>query len=284
MSTAFGRVKRGGSVLDFMRPTAEASYGRASDCASFLLVPWSNRVKDGKFTFRGREHRVGVNAPDGSAIHGFGREHPWRVESADRGRLEASFDSRRVDARGFPFAFSARAEFRVDGPRFSARLALKNEGSEAMPAGFGHHPYFQRALAGPSDAVRLEIPCEERFELEACIPSRAPVPVDARLDFRAMRPLDPAAKLDDDLTGRRAGAPIRFAYPESKLAVSLELDPLFENVVVYVPEGQTFFAVEPVTNANDGFNLHAKGIRGSGVFELDPGEERAASIVFVVET
>jgi aldose 1-epimerase len=284
MSTAFGRVKRAGGAVDFMRPTPEGSYGRASDCASFLLVPWSNRVKDGKFTFRGKEHRIGVNAPDGSAIHGFGREHPWQVERADRARLEASFDSRRHDVRGFPFAFSARAEFRVDGPRFSVRIALKNEGSETMPAGFGHHPYFQRALAGPNDAVRLEIPCDERFELEACIPSRAPVPVDARLDFRAMRPLDSNAKLDDDLTGRRAGAPIRFAYPESGLAVSLELDPLFENVVVYVPEGKTHFAVEPVTNANDGFNLFAKGIRGSGVFELGPGEERAASIAFLVES
>src|SRR5262249_9667661 len=112
MSTAFGRVKRQGGMVDFMRPTAEGSYGRPSDCASFLLVPWSNRVTDGKFPFRGKEYRVGVNAPDGSAIHGFGRDHPWQVESADGARLVASFDSRRHDARGFPFAFSARAEFR----------------------------------------------------------------------------------------------------------------------------------------------------------------------------
>jgi aldose 1-epimerase len=283
MSTAFGRVKRAGALLDFMRPTPVASYVHASDCASFLLIPWSNRVKDGKFTFHGQEHRVAINAPDGSAIHGFARNNPWELVFADASRLVASFDSRRHDARGFSFPFSSRAEFRLDGPRFSVEVGLKNEGQETMPAGFGHHPYFQCALRGASDAVRLEIPCDEYFELEACIPSGAPVPVDARLDFRAMRPLDPSAKLDDCLTGRRAGVPIRFAYPESGLGVSLELDPLFENVVVYVPGDKTYFAVEPVTNANDGFNLYAKGVRGSGVFELGPGEERSARIVFRVE-
>ena len=45
MSTAFGRMKRAGGVVDFLRPTPEGAYGRASDCASYLLIPWSNRVK-----------------------------------------------------------------------------------------------------------------------------------------------------------------------------------------------------------------------------------------------
>jgi aldose 1-epimerase len=98
-----------------------------------------------------------------------------------------------------------------------------------------------------------------------------------------MRPLDPAERLDDCLTGRLGDAPIRFAYPESGLGVSLELDSLFENIVVYVPPEKTYFAVEPVTNANDGFNLYAKGIRSSGVFVLQPGEERGASMRLRVE-
>jgi aldose 1-epimerase len=283
MSVAFARVKHRGRPIDFMRPTPESSYGHVSDCASFFLVPWSNRVKAGTFTFRGKEYRVATNAPDGSAIHGFARNHPWQLVDAGAERLVAAFDSRRHDSRGFPFPFTCRAEFRLEGARFSVEIGLKNEGNQTMPAGFGHHPYFQRALSGAGDDVRLEIPCDEYFELEACIPSGAPIPVDARLDFRTMRPLDPAAKLDDCLTGRRPGASIRFQYPKSGLSVALDLDPLFENVVVYVPGDKSFFAVEPVTNANDGFNLYARGIRGSGVFELEPGQERAAHIGFRVE-
>jgi aldose 1-epimerase len=53
-------------------------------------------------------------------------------------------------------------------------------------------------------------------------------------------------------------------------------------MVVYVPPGKSYFAVEPVTNANDGFNLFERCVRGSGIFVLEPGEERAASLALVV--
>ena len=282
MSTAFGQVKRGAVLVDFMRPAVEASFHRASDCASFLLVPWSNRVKDGRFTFRGQEHSLKINGHDGSAMHGTVRDFPWEVESADARRLVARFDSREHPSANTPFPFSSRAEFAVDRPRFVHRLSVKNEGDQPVPAGFGHHPYFQRTIAGTEDGVSLEVPCDEYFETVACIPSKAPVPVDARVDFRTMRPLEADTAIDDCLNGRRPGAPIRFAYPRSGLAVSLEADPLFENMVVYVPPGKSYFAVEPVTNANDGFNLYERGVRGSGVFVLEPGEERAASFALVV--
>jgi aldose 1-epimerase len=284
MSTAFAQVKCGGAFVDFMRPTPENAYAHPSDCASYLLVPWSNRIKDGHFTFRGKTYPVRVNAPDGSAIHGTAREYPWTTEHADGDRLSARFDAREHGGANAPFPFSARAEFRLEGSRFSSTLGVKNEGTKPMPAGFGHHPYFQRFLASADDGALLEIPCAECFELDACIPTGPPVPVDPRLDFRAMRPIDPNAKLDDCLTGRRAGVPIRFAYPQSGLNVSFELDPLFENVVVYIPPGRPYFAVEPVTNANDGFNLYERGIRGSGVFVLEPGEERSATFVLKVES
>jgi aldose 1-epimerase len=62
----------------------------------------------------------------------------------------------------------------------------------------------------------------------------------------------------------------------------MECDPLFEQIILYMPAGQTFYAVEPLTNANDGFNLYDRGVRGSGVFVLEPGEEKAATFVLRV--
>jgi len=59
--------------------------------------------------------------------------------------------------------------------------------------------------------------------------------------------------------------------------ITLAADAILEQLVLYAPLGATFFAVEPWTNANDGFNLLANGIRGSGIFVLQPGEERSAA-------
>ena len=42
--------------------------------------------------------------------------------------------------------------------------------------------------------------------------------------------------------------------------------------------------LKAVTNANDGFNLYERGIRGSGVFVLEPGEERSATFVLKLES
>ena len=126
----------------------------------------------------------------------------------------------------------------------------------------------------PGDEVHLEVPCELAYELERAMPTAPAGPLTPRVDFRRLRVLGEEC-IDDLLTGRIHGEPVRFVYPGSGLAVSLGADPIFEHFVVYVPQGgKPFFAVEPVTNANDGFNLHERGIPGSGVFVLEPGEER----------
>jgi aldose 1-epimerase len=281
MSTAFGRVLHRGAWVDFMRPTPPEKYGHASDCASYMLIPWSNRIKGGHFRFRGKDYQLEVNAADGTAIHGTTRDFPWKLESADDRRIVASFDSRDHEDSNFPFAFSARAEFRVDGASFVNTVSLKNEDKEAMPAGFGHHPYFQRALAGPNDQAELEVPATEFFELDMCIPKGPPLAVDSRLDFRKMRSISDK-HVDDILTGRIPGAPVRFFYPESKLSVTMECDPLFEQIILYMPAGRTFYAVEPLTNTNDGFNLFDRGVRGHGVFVLEPGESKGATFTLRV--
>ena len=55
-------------------------------------------------------------------------------------------------------------------------------------------------------------------------------------------------------------------------------DTIYEHLIAYAPPEQPFFAVEPVTNANDGFNLFEQGIAGSGVFVLEPGEQQSGTI------
>jgi aldose 1-epimerase len=50
--------------------------------------------------------------------------------------------------------------------------------------------------------------------------------------------------------------------------------------VIYVPPGEDFFCVEPVSHANDGFNLMARGIEGTGVQVLEPGQTLAGNVTF----
>jgi aldose 1-epimerase len=281
-SLAFGRIRHHTRWIDFLRPTPESKYDNASACASYVLVPWSNRIRAGRFSFSGRQYELRPNADDGTAIHGVGKNYPWQVDHASKSELFASYDSRGVSGVNFPFQFSSRMELRLDGASFSIRLSLRNEDTTSMPAGFGHHPYFQRTFSGPSDVVAVEIPCSQYFELDRAIPSRPAVPVEPRVDFRHLRPLG-SHFIDDCLTGRAKDNPIRFVYADSGREISLHFDEIFQNVVVYVPREKDYFAVEPVTNANDGFNLHDRGIPGSGVFVLEPGQQREGTFTLEVQ-
>ena len=56
----------------------------------------------------------------------------------------------------------------------------------------------------------------------------------------------------------------------------------FRHLVLYVPAGEPFFAVEPVSNANDGFNLLARGVADSGVRVLAPGETLGGTVRIAV--
>lgn len=277
-SVAFGKIADGqGGWVDVLRPTDPVEYGIAEHTASYVLSPWSNRIRSGLLKFRGKTYQLARSGADGTAIHGAARAFPWRTVKADATRAVLAFASSEVFGANFPWRFSTEVTYELHGGRFTTSTTLTNEDEEPMPGGFGHHPYFQRGLAGHDDEVRLRIPCTQQFELEGCMASAPPVPVEEWLDFTSPRALGELF-IDQNLTGRIGSDPIRIDYPQSGHALTLSFDDVFTNVVFYVPQqGKDFFAVEPVTNANDGFALFDAGIGGSGVVVLEPGESLSAS-------
>ncbi len=273
-SIAFGRVHIDGVWQDVMRPTAEADYGNASACASFIMLPWANRLRDARFRFRGTHYQLEPTSADGTAIHGVGRKLPWRVVSADATHIRLLFDTALFEKINFPFAFSAEAEYRLEAQDLIMTLTLRNEDAQAFPAGFGHHPYFLRAPVSAENAVQLEIPCDMQYTLVNALAEAPPHPITPASDFRTLRALDDAQH-DDLLTARApADRPMRMVYPTWSLALEFYADPLFEHVLLFAPVDKPFFALEPQTNANDGFNLADARIHSAGVFELEPVEAR----------
>ncbi len=275
-SIAYGRVRHHDDWVDVLRPTDEADYDNPSKCASFIMMPYSNRIRAAKFRFNGQAYQLEANnEAERVAQHGDVRRRAWQVAEADAQHISLTFDSRDFGDINFPFAFSARAEYRLEDDEFIMGLALASEDSQPYPAGFGHHPYFVRYGTGAS--VLLEIPCERYYEMEANLPTGAAVAIPDYLDFRVLRPLGDYV-YNDLLTGRQEALTARIIYPAWKTEIAMYSDPIFEHVVLYAPEDKPFFAVEPVTNASDGFNLYEQGVPGTGVFVLQPGAAQRGEI------
>lgn len=273
-SVAYGRVRVGNAWVDVMRPTPAEDLAVAANTASYPLMPWSNRIREGTLHWAGRTYQLRVNFPDGTAIHGAAKDYPWTVveQSAERAVLE--FSSRAVYGVNWPWTFDARVTFALDGDRFTWTYAVTNTDHETFPAGFGHHPYFVRSIGDGPDAV-LQVNCDLAYELVECLPSGAAGAIRPDADFRSARPVGQAF-VDDCYTGRTSPTLATVEWPGT-VRLTVDADDLLGHAVVYIPPGEEFFALEPVSNANDAFNLEAAGIHSAGLFLVQPGQTTSAS-------
>jgi aldose 1-epimerase len=272
-SIAIGQVWHAGAWHDVLRPTPASDYANAGKCSSFIMLPWCNRIKGGLLRFDGQTYPLETTPDDGTARHGEARKRAWQVISADATHIRMTVSGGGTGGTTWPFPYTAEAEYRLDGADFVWVLRLTNTGHQPMPAGFGHHPYFVRRGAHPT----LTVPCNQQFILTDYMATGAPVPLSPALDFTQPRPLDDHER-NDLLTTRDLAHPNVLHYPDTGLTVEQHADPVFAHTLVYAPTGAPFVAVEPQSNANDGFNLHADGITGSGVFVLGAGETVSGTV------
>ena len=236
--------------------------------ASFLMMPYSNRVENGAFTFAGGSYQLDGHKEH--AIHGDVRKRSWKVAAQDAESVQCRFESTACEQVNWPWPFAAEAGYRLRGRSLHLELSLTNQGGTAMPAGFGWHPYFSRALTRAGEPVALEFPLEGVYPDadDTRIPSGPLQPLAAYQDFSTERRLDPGNFLDACCYGFTGG---RITWPESGVRLHFEPAPNCRHLVLFNPSGKPYFAVEPVLNANNGVNLLAAGDETAGTIVLEPG-------------
>ncbi len=258
-----------------LRPTPDEAVrtGNSSEMGSFVLLPYSNRIGGARFSFEGCVWELRPNTPEGHTIHGDVRKRPWQIENAGPTRLDLRFASRDFDDINFPFPFDARLTYRIDGSDFRIECALENVGSTRMPAGMGHHPYFCRTLRDPTEQV--EVQAAFTREYSGLVPTVPAGPIAPRHDFSRSRALGDTV-VDCCFGGWDGRA--RITWPGSGVRAEIDCDAPLCHVILFTPPGKPYFALEPVSNANNGFNLFAQGDAACGVRVLDPGQTLAADV------
>jgi aldose 1-epimerase len=264
--------------VDVMRPTPKEAidHKRPGNFSSFHLVPYSNRIENGLLHFKGESYQLKINGSDGHTIHGAGWEHSWKVLSCTEQEIRVGLDSRDIEDINWPFPFSSIMIFRVEGNVFTMDIMVKNEGQETMPVGFGTHPYFSKKLTEEDDRVIVKLPVKGLYPGDTPIPAGAWVNLPPELDFSTERALDNAQFVDNCFRAAPGSTVIK--WPGSGVTMTMEADDVYENIILYTPLGKDFFAIEPVTNCNNGFNMAEKGIQDTGTLYLKPGQEAGGEI------
>jgi aldose 1-epimerase len=223
-----------------------------------LLAPWPNRLRGGRYTFEGVEHRTPVTEPEtSSALHGLVLWVNWRPVRRETHRVRLSYVLH--PQPGYPFTLGLEVEYALLADGLAVSLRATNLGAARAPFGAGFHPYLTFGEQRIDDCV-LELP--------------------AAGDFQRARPIGSLAldtcfeALDRDADGT---ARVRLAAPDTGHSVTLWMDEGFRYVQVYtadtVPDParrRGGIALEPMTCAPDAFNS------GEGLVVIAPGESYAA--------
>jgi aldose 1-epimerase len=281
LAPALGGAIAGFRSKDFslMRPTPpEAlSDGLVRLTSSYPLIPYSNRIAQGRFNHDGVEHQLTLNFGDHPhAIHGNAWQRPWQVLEQGSTHCALMLEHRPSGegAKEWPFAYRAEQIFDLDEEGLTLTLTLENRDERSMPAGFGLHPFFPK-----HPDARLQFAASEVYQTgPGSLPADA-IAVPAAWDYSSLREIG-EPQLDNCFKGWNGKAWIDFE--EAGIGLRIAADPVFGHLVVYVPPGRDFFAVEPVSHMNNAVNR--PDIADNGLHHLASGERLMGHVRFAVES
>jgi aldose 1-epimerase len=247
----------GRDILVPVPPGADPNRGRHG---AFLMVPWTNRLDGGRLPVGGTVHRMPVNWPDGTAIHGLVRDAAFAVEMASAGHAVLVQRLRHP-----PFDIETRVEVALGPERLRLDLAVRNRADAAVPTGLGWHPFFVR-------------PAGTRIRFRAAhVLGR-----DARTLPTAARPTAGIAGgegaylgLDDHFAGWDGAAEI--AWPDGTALRLSATGACARNLHLFAPHETPVICAEPVSHAPDAPNRAAAAQHGA-LHPLAPGAARETSL------
>lgn len=237
-----------------------------------VIAPWPNRVRDGRYTFRGQEFQLEINeASTGNALHGFSAEATWDCKSLAKDSV--SLETVVGGTTGYPWKISLEAVYELGSKGLSLTLIASNLSHDVAPFGFAFHPYFVIPGASPTSlflrtsAKNVVMPDQERLlPLVEKHVGRTP------FDFREGRTADLSfldhafTEFDWDKNGYTAAD----VYEVSGPRVKIIWDSTFPWLQIHRPlssELQPALVVEPMTCPPDALNS------GRDLIQLESGEE-----------
>lgn len=228
---------------------------------SYPLLPFSNRIREGRFRWQGRTVELPAHPGQAHAMHGFGHVHPWTATKADDHLV---ITLAHVPVGGdWPWPISARQTFRLTDDGLEAELTLRNDGDTPMPAGGGFHPFFARV-----PGMRIQFDTAHMWPADAGGVATARTVVGNRERFLRERNL-PEADLSVYYSGWKRVATLK--HPDGAM-LAIRAGEGLDHLVLHAPAGCDFVCLEPVSHVADAVNLAARGWEGTGLRTLQPGD------------
>jgi aldose 1-epimerase len=262
---------RGGSIREFnwegvpiFRPTPPDAGDNPLEVSCFPMIPFANRIAQGRFLFDGRTVQLSRNRRDEPhPLHGYGWLSPWSVVSGSVSNATIRFEG---GGDEWPWRYRCEQNFQLLREGLSVELSIRNLSVTPMPAMLGLHPYYSGDATATLQAHLSRVWLTD----EASLPmEEAPVP--PSWSFERARAIN-GVPLDHCFSGWNAIATLR--WPDRTGTMSATGCNCLQ---IYAPAGKDFFCVEPQSAA-----CGALGRRAEEFTVIAPGERASIRVHFSV--
>jgi glucose/arabinose dehydrogenase/galactose mutarotase-like enzyme len=249
-----------------------------------VLYPTPNRVRNGRFTFGGKEVVFMPNLPP-HHIHGLVFDEDWKVVDMATTATSAfvkvllDFSEGTRLFRQFPFPHQVFLTIEVSQGAVRWTYEVDNtNGPASIPFGFGLHPGF--VYQGKRSDTYVTFPVSHKMEAKDYFPTGRLIPA-GELDYRIGEPVSLQEKnFDDVFWGLRSGEPTVIDFRDEARAIEIVASESFSHLVLYSPEGDVF-SVEHQTSSTDAHNLHDAGMTEEASLQVcPPGETRTGWVEY----
>ncbi len=243
-----------------------------------LLMPWPNRIRDGAYSFAGRDLQLPLTEPARrNASHGLARWVAWTLEEHTPHSVSLTY--RLMAQTGYPWLLDLRVVYDLSADGLTVTQSATNLSDSPAPYASGAHPYLSVG-PGPVDGWELTLPAATRSLVDdRMLPVGREDVEGTAYDFRIARPIRDQG-FDDaftDLTRHTDGrATVVLTDPATGRGVSLWVDATHRWLQLFSADdvpgtARRSLAVEPMTAQAGAFRS------GEDLIVLQPGDDVAAS-------
>ena len=130
-----------------------------------LLMPWPNRIRDGRYEFGGQSHQLPLTEPSRhNASHGLVRWAAWSLLAHRSDHVALCY--RLMAQTGYPWTLDLQVEYAVGEDGLRVTQSATNRSGSPAPYASGAHPYLTLGpvgASGPVDGWTLELPAATRM-------------------------------------------------------------------------------------------------------------------------
>lgn len=235
------------------------------------LLPWPNRIRDGRYVFDGTEYDLALSEPERhNAIHGLVRWSGWELVRHTEDTVEQQITV--FPQKGWDTTLLATITHQLAADGLTVTVRAENTGDRAVPFGYAAHPYFtvgEQAV----DEIGITVPADSYLDVDDRLLPVGLEPVEGKPeDLRngspvGTRNLDTA--FTDLATDDQGVWRIELALGDRRTTLWADGSHKWTQIYTGADHRDLGIAIEPMTCGPDAFNTEATA---TGLIVLQPGD------------